>query len=172
MLAGCWFVVCILCSQPGKFVRFEIIDGHMMCFAHSMQGCPACRLMTNGQNHEQSSALYPCCSNYSCKPSCTRPVQSWECGQSDERTLKVKGRRGLCDSIFTSEFKDQNLPGIGFLVGPGPLRDQPWPSFCVSFRKRLDQSKCLKVRLQRWDKCLDQKVTICMVRQQSTGSIA
>ena len=38
------------------------------------------------------------------------------------------------------------------------------------FRKRLDESKSPRVRLQRLEKCLDQKVT--MVRQQSTGSTA
>ena len=35
------------------------------------------------------------------------------------------------------------------------------------FRKRLDQSKSPRVRLQRLEKCLDQKVNI--VRQQGTG---
>ena len=30
----------------------------------------------------------------------------------------------------------------------------------ISFRKRLDQSKSPRVRLQRLEKCLDQKVTM------------
>ena len=42
--------------------------------------------------------------------------------------------------------------------------------YVTAFRKRLDQSKSPRVRLQRLEKCLDQKVTV--VRQLGTGSTA
>ena len=67
----------------------------------------------------------------------------------------------------TSDNRYQSL--LSDLIGHGQNSNSDAMSM-GHFRKRLIQSKSPRVRLQRLEKCLDQKIT--MVRQQSTGGTA
>ena len=74
----------------------------------------------------------------------------------------VNAQQQIQASLFVS-----SLRALGPIVWDCANPDKLFP---LGFERDLDQSKSPRVRLQRLEKCLDQK--LAMVRQQSTGSTA